>query len=216
MSSSASGISSHTDPRIKTTPDVVNWDTLSSLACKHFQINSSHWGDQKSGGYNLVRFLHLHDSRNTTLVARVPLRDEEGLDISISKRIESEVATMKYVERYTNIPLPRVCHYRAGADGDVRSPYIPMTKVEGTPLVSVWDDIGDEKRQIVLHQVIGVLLELWSHRFDKVGVLFKRPGGGGGKDAWYIESTTVLKNQTDTIGCQYNLLTTSFPHAADY
>lgn len=88
--------------------------------------------------------------------------------------------------------------------------------MEGTTLVSVWEDTDDEKRRIVLWQIIGILLELWSHRFDKVGALFKRPGGGEGKDAWYIESTTVLKNPTDTIGCQNNLLTTSFPHAADY
>lgn len=216
MSSSASSTCSHTDPRIKMTFDVVNWDTLSSLACKHFQVDSSHWGAQKSGGYNLIRFLHLHDSQNTTLIARVPLRDEEGLDTSIPKRIESEVATMEYAERYTNIPLPHVCHYSVDAGGDVRSPYILMTKVEGTPLASVWDDMDDEKRRIVLRQVIGVLLELWSHRFDKVGALFKRPERGGGKDPWYIESSTVLKNPTDTIECQYNLLTTSFPHAADY
>lgn len=68
--------SSAIDPRVQFTLNIVNWDALSSLAHKLHQVDSSHWGDQISGGYNLVRFLHLHDSHNTTLVARVapPIR----------------------------------------------------------------------------------------------------------------------------------------------
>lgn len=68
------------------------------------------------------------------------------------------------------------------AEGDVRSPYIIMSKVEGLTLVSIWDDLDDDKRRIILWQVIDILLELWSHRFDKKGVMFKKAGGGKGKD----------------------------------
>jgi len=68
LSLSASSTCFHIDPSIQITFDAVNWDTLSALACRLRQVNSSQWGEQVSGGYNLIRFLHLHDS------TRVPLR----------------------------------------------------------------------------------------------------------------------------------------------
>jgi len=178
MSPLTSSTSSNIDPRIQVTFEAVNWDVLSSLACKLHQVDSSHWGEQISGGYNLVRFLHLHDSENTTLVVCVPLRSEDDdltaqKDSPTSKRIASEVATMEYIMSHTKIPVPHVYHHSAHAEGDVRSPYILMSKVEGVQLSSVWNDMDDEKRRVVLRQVIDIYLELWSLRFDKKGLLFK-------------------------------------------
>ena len=40
------------------------------------------------------------------------------------------------------------------------SPYILMSKVEGVRLCLAWNDMGDEKRRIILRQVINILLEL--------------------------------------------------------
>ena len=39
------------------------------------------------------------------------------------------------------------------------------------PLSSIWDDMEDSKREIVLRQVVDILLELASQRFDKIGML---------------------------------------------
>jgi hypothetical protein len=49
-----------------------------------------------------------------------------------------------------------------------------MTKVDGVALSSIWDDMKDAKREIVLRQVVDILLELASQRFDKVGMLFQQ------------------------------------------
>ena len=46
-----------------------------------------------------------------------------------------------------------------------------MTKVDGMALSSIWDDMKDSKREIVQRQVVIILLELASHRFDKIGML---------------------------------------------
>lgn len=75
---------------------------------------------------------------------------------AISKRIASEVATMEYIESHTNIPPPHIFHHGADAEGDVHSPYILMSKVEGMPLCTVWNNMDDDERRIVLR----ILLEL--------------------------------------------------------
>ncbi|KAJ3837665.1 hypothetical protein EV361DRAFT_895505 [Lentinula raphanica] len=216
-SPSVSSTSSSADPRVQKTFDLVNWDNLSSLACTLAQLpqgTGCHWEEQFSGGYNLVRFLHLHDPQKTVIVARVPLRSEgamtEDRDFAISKRIESEVVTMKYIETRTTIPVPHVFHHNACANEDVRSPYILMSKVDGVSLSSVWDDMEDDRRRIVLRQVVDILLELWSHRFDKKGALFN-----GADGSLCVQSSSLFVDPDDT-GTRHRLLTTSYAHAADY
>ncbi|KIK60006.1 hypothetical protein GYMLUDRAFT_226331 [Collybiopsis luxurians FD-317 M1] len=216
VSPSDSSISSSTDPRFQITFDIVNWEQFSSLACTlaHLPQGSCHWGKQLSGGYNLVRFLHLHDAQETTVVARVPLRKEGAMseehDSAISKRVESEVVTMKYVETHTSIAVPHVLHYSAQAEENVRSPYILMSKVDGVPLSSVWNNMDNDRRRHVLRQVIDILLELWSHRFDKKGALFN-----GADDSLCIYSSSLFEDPDDT-EIRHRLLTTSYSHAADY
>jgi aminoglycoside phosphotransferase (APT) family kinase protein len=86
--------------------------------------------------------------------------------------MSSEVVIMRYLTAHTSIPVPRVIHYCIDADsGGVGSPYMILAKVDGVPLSSVWDDMGDAKREIVLREIVDILLELASHRFDKIGTI---------------------------------------------
>ena len=61
-----------------------------------------------------------------------------------------------------------------------------MTKVDGMALSSIWDDMKDSKREIVQRQVVIILLELASHRFDKIGMLLWQESHSDSKNAWYI------------------------------
>ncbi|KIJ41737.1 hypothetical protein M422DRAFT_31690 [Sphaerobolus stellatus SS14] len=178
------------DPRLEPTVNAVNWDALSAIACDIYRVESATWGQQFNGGYNVVRFLLLGDENGTEIVARVPYRPEDGMTDeraeALGRRIASEVATMEYVAEQTKIPVPRVIAHNIEKDGDgVGSPYILMSKMDGAPLSSLWDDMEDEKREVILRQVVDILLQLSSVRFDSIGALFK--GDGNTKPAWYIE-----------------------------
>ncbi|KAF9510052.1 hypothetical protein BS47DRAFT_1373386 [Hydnum rufescens UP504] len=180
----ASVVPSH-DPRVDATVNVVNWEILRALACQPYPAQSAYWGDQISGGHNVP----------DTVVVRVPLRLPNNLTVEHSEalcsRIASEVATMQYIEAYTSIPIPHILHYNTEADGGgAASPYMIMTKVEGSPLCFVWDKMEDTKRDAVLRQIVDIYLELSSHRFDKIGALFKRDGVG--KDAWYLKPLSYI------------------------
>ena len=195
------------DPRVELTQKHINWDVLSTIPCKTYGVASAHWGEFTWGGYNLVRFLHLDDAGKTIIVARVPLCSLEGLSseqsIVLCNRISSEVATMEYVQTYTHIPIPHVIHYSAEADGGgVGSPYILMSKVDGVPLSSLWDDMEDDKRDEVMRQVIDIIMDLSSQRFDKIGALFKSHGVG--KEAWCIRPMSYIldPDPQDTIADQ--------------
>jgi hypothetical protein len=91
-----------------------------------------------------------------------------------------------------------------------------MSKVDGVQLSSLWVEMDDDKRQSVLRQVIDILLELWSHRFHSAGALFKRPGGGAGKDAWMTEPDIVLSDPSDSARRRDRLLSTDYRHGVDH
>ena len=184
------------DPRVERTMAAVRWDNLSTIVCQLHNTTSAEWGDQRHGGYNVVRFLNLGTHGEITVVVRVPYRPPDGWTVeeasSVSRRISSEVATMKYVEAYASIPTPRVLHYSAETDGGgVGSPFIIMTKVDGVPLCSLWQNMENRQRHSVLQQVIEILLELSSHKFDRIGSLFCRRNDGTAEQSWSIEPLKV-------------------------
>ncbi|KAJ1560524.1 hypothetical protein HK096_008311 [Nowakowskiella sp. JEL0078] len=182
------------DERVAISESAVDWNALSAIACKQCNVETVSWETQISGGYNLVRFLHLDDRMKTIIVARVPLLPVNGLTKRYSEylcaRVESEVATMQYIESHTKIPIPHVIHHGVQNAGVHHLPYILMSKVDGSPLSSSWNDMDDEKREIVLQQVVDMLLELSTQRFDKIGALFKRQENG--KDTWYLKPESVI------------------------
>ena len=53
-------------------------------------------------------------------------------------------------------------------------------------VVAASDEMEDSKREIVLRQVVNILLELASQRFDKIGMLFKQENPTDPKNSWYI------------------------------
>lgn len=200
---SSEASSDYDDPRLEPTLSAVNWDVLAAVGIKAYGLAPGeptfHWGEQFDGGYNLARFLHLHNRSDTILVVRVPLLSKEAGDLdyheAIANKIASEVASMQYVERFTTIPVPHIYCYSPQLDPHVGSPYIVMAKAEGVRLVSVWQTMEESLRRSVLSQVIDILLELWSHRFEKQGCLFRHTDGPAtnGKDDWFTQPTSLLQ-----------------------
>ena len=65
-------------------------------------------------------------------------------------------------------------------------------------LSSIWDDMEDSKREIVLRQVVDILLELASQRFDEIGILLRQVTLTPRMlilDQWYPIPTTMQPNR---------------------
>ena len=194
-SSSHTSTTSNDISDYQVTREGVDWDALADVALQALRVDPAianpRWGEEKCGGFNLVRFLHVNSApENLIVVARVPIRQKEELGHAASaksNRIRSEVATMEYVARHTTIPVPRVLAFSAEASGNARgdrigSPYILMTKVDGVLLVDIWDDMVDSKREGILKQVVDILLQLSDLRFDAIGALMKNDSD----DSFYL------------------------------
>ena len=203
---------------LERTVAAVDWNVLASLASSLHGATSSRWGDQISGGRNVVRFLHLDDPKHTVVVTRVPYQPDGGWTEEYVKayapEMSSEVAIMRYLTAHSSIRVPRVIHYCVDADSDgVGSPYMILAKVDGVPLSSVWDDMEDPKREIVLRAIVDILLELASHRFDKIGTIFQRQSDNTTKEEWYVASTVSSPHETSACN---SVSSRTFTSAVDY
>jgi hypothetical protein len=56
----------------------------------------------------------------------------------------------------------------------------------------------DAKREIVLRTIVNILLELASHRFDKIGMIFQRQSDNATKEEWYVAPTASTSNSVSS------------------
>jgi len=86
-------------------------------------------------------------------------------------RESSEVATLRYLRRQTSIPVPEVYYEDLDPDNDVGASFVLMEKMPGRHLYKIWDDMSLEQKKSALSQVAGVVVQLASLRFDRIGCL---------------------------------------------
>ncbi|KAJ6789214.1 hypothetical protein PWT90_10435 [Aphanocladium album] len=85
--------------------------------------------------------------------------------------LQSEAATMKFLNLHTKIPAPRVFDWASEADpsNSVGIGYILMEKLQGRPLD--WQTATAPQKTKVVNQLADILLEIEKHPFDKLGSL---------------------------------------------
>jgi hypothetical protein len=81
------------------------------------------------------------------------------------------------------------------------------------PLSSVWKDMWDAMRQMVLRMVVDILLELASYGFDKIGTIFQRESDNATKQNWYVVPMVSSPNDTSVSNAISNR---TFTSAVDY
>jgi hypothetical protein len=132
----------------------------------------------KSLGHNYSLLLVFTDK--TQWVIKFPLfsRTAKGL---IARKIHSEVATTNWVKANTGIPVPSIHDFDPDGTAEwnsTRRPCIVMNKAQGRPMTDTqWRELKGEKQQRVITQIAQVTAELASHRFQKIGSLFRSQAG---------------------------------------
>lgn len=100
-------------------------------------------------------------------IARLTRGDE-----SIEKAM-SEIETMRYVRKNTSIPVPDVYFYDLNPGNRVGAPFVLMERIPGRDLYHFLDELDTEHKKAVLTQLAGVLAQLASLKFNKIGSLQK-------------------------------------------
>lgn len=138
--------------------------------------------ESTSGSFNVCFFVEF--TPETKWVVRIPIKP--ALYDPWTK-LQSEVATMRYVEAKTTIPIPHVHFYGQGvflgrpesvdAAGSVSCCYLILDYVVGQPLdLEVFlEDTSARQQRHIYRQLVGILAQLRQLEFDTGGSLMPGP-----------------------------------------
>ncbi|VUC37044.1 unnamed protein product [Clonostachys rosea] len=84
-------------------------------------------------------------------------------------RDASEVSTLQYLKRETDIPVPEIFHQDLNMNNPVGAPYTLMEHLKGRHLYKLWNSLSLDFKKAVLSQVAAVVAKLSSLRFESIG-----------------------------------------------
>ncbi|QRV90377.1 phosphotransferase enzyme family protein [Ceratobasidium sp. AG-Ba] len=132
----------------------IESDSFSLIELKN--AVSSHIGQHCSlskiaqGGYHKVYDIYGSDGELLNKVTRV------ASPAFPRDKLESEVATLKYVLYFTKVPVPKVYYWNSDAANPVGAEYMIMEKVHGVPASKIWDDLHMDKKRTVVSDIASV------------------------------------------------------------
>lgn len=132
------------------------------------------------GEYNLIHILQLDDFK---LVIRVSATGHgPGLTSNATNALKATVGTLRFLEKKTTIPVPRVYDFDTTKDNEIKAPYICMSFIEGESLQKAWHDVSrevplEERRLKVLTSIAEATAQLAPFKFDKIGSFIESKDG---------------------------------------
>ncbi|ROV99537.1 hypothetical protein VMCG_06333 [Cytospora schulzeri] len=112
--------------------------------------------------------------------AYIPYLFRVAIPLDPYYKMESEMATLAAIRRYTSIPVPRPISWSSSADNELGYEWCLVERVPGVELREVWRKMPWDKKLEVVDQMAEFMVQLWGPalRFSKIGsVYFDRPGG---------------------------------------
>ncbi|EXJ68100.1 uncharacterized protein A1O5_08715 [Cladophialophora psammophila CBS 110553] len=124
--------------------------------------------EKLEGGFSKV--LRIQRENGTELIAKISCPNA-GL---AKYATASEVAVLEYVREYTDIPVPSIYSWSAGASNPVGAEYIIMEKAPGVQLFRVWDQIEERSKLAIIEQLAKWESQLMSIEFPTYGCVYSR------------------------------------------
>ena len=119
------------------------------------------------GGYNRIIGITRQDqdktNTTTSYILRVPRFH--------SAQVENDVAALLLVQRYSEIPAPRVVTFDNSAKNQLGSPYMIQTRLAGASLHLLMSDLSQEQRCQLARELGSVFRQILSIRSSKAGKL---------------------------------------------
>ncbi|KAI1113277.1 kinase-like protein [Nemania sp. NC0429] len=165
--------------KIETFIQSIDPDAVCQLASQHHDSEPCRiFQNTANGSFNVCFFVEF-PARGTRWVVRIPLVSSV---YNVWDKVQSEVATIRYLEEKTKIPVPHVHAFGPADTADERNPlglafmiidYIPGQSLD---VVSFLEG-PSERREHFYSQLIDILAELRQQEFDQAGSLMPDPCG---------------------------------------
>ncbi|KZP12308.1 hypothetical protein FIBSPDRAFT_836340, partial [Athelia psychrophila] len=146
---------------------VVNLTQLLAVVDEHFG-QPCKLVKLAEGGYHKIYDIHPYHEGAGTLdtVLRV------ASPAFPSDKMNSEVATLRYIGEHSSVPVPKVYAWNADAGNPAGVEYMIMEKVPGVAPMDMWPDLPVDIKEKVVVQVAEHLVALFHLRFSQAGSIY--------------------------------------------
>lgn len=107
--------------------------------------------------------------------------DDEVLIMRISLPVDpyyktmSEVATVDWIQRTTNLPVPSIVSYQSSRDNLIGFEWILMTKIPGKPLGDKWTSLSFSAKSRLVRKLAAYSACLFRNQLRGIGNVYGRP-----------------------------------------
>ncbi|KAF9022650.1 hypothetical protein BDZ89DRAFT_1070470 [Hymenopellis radicata] len=125
------------------------------------------------GGFHRIYFAHCDGGRD--FVARV------AFDMVVyrgMKKMESEVATIAWLAKNTDIPVPTIIYYDPTTENEAHAPFMIMEKVRDMTLDKRWQTMSLDDKRVAIKSLAKIVVSLAQTQFDRIGSLYPHDSGG--------------------------------------
>ncbi|KAI1204807.1 phosphotransferase enzyme family-domain-containing protein [Annulohypoxylon truncatum] len=84
-------------------------------------------------------------------------------------KTENESGVMKWISQHTEIPIPKLISYESSDQNPLGYEYTLLPRIPGKPLYDILQQLDDKQMDEILDQLADFLVELHSHRWNKIG-----------------------------------------------
>lgn len=84
----------------------------------------------------------------------------------------SEVATLGWVRRNTDLPIPRVIAHQSCRENPVAFEWIIMTKIRGKPLADGWRSLNFDTKSTPVRKLVAYLAALFQNKLRGIGNIY--------------------------------------------
>jgi hypothetical protein len=116
------------------------------------------------GAFNKIYQVYMEDE---TLIMRV------SLPVDPVHKTRSEVATVEWVRRVTNIPTPRVIAYDATRESEIGFEWVLMTEMPGRPLADSWRTLPLAVKSNLVKKFAEFSISLWRSQLKGIGNIYE-------------------------------------------
>ncbi|PIG90221.1 hypothetical protein AARAC_003672 [Aspergillus arachidicola] len=111
----------------------------------------------------------------------------------------SEVSTLDWISRTTNIPVPRVITYQSSRDNPIGFEWIIMTKMSGRPLKELWRSLSFSAKTSLVGELAAYSSCLFQKQLQGIGNLYRTASilkGSGLPQATWPAETPAYSNKS--------------------
>ncbi|KAI1800807.1 kinase-like domain-containing protein [Daldinia bambusicola] len=106
---------------------------------------------------------------------RIHLILKVSLPVCPRTMTESEVATLRWVDQNTRLPVPKVHCYDSARNNPIGFEWILMDRIDGTPLFECWGSTTQDAKERIVKQIAEYAAICFARQFNGVGNVYYPP-----------------------------------------